>query len=162
MAFDRKSIRKAGREPDDIFFRGLAYRLMWNLYWNFNLQVHLVFTFVGGTSDDEPSLLAQGDLLLAFNQAESDMLVRHVLEDDQGVLYRGKDREILWAFSSFDFHLKPNRYARNLITGESVTAVSLAGRKVRGLRNSGAGNPRHRSSLLEMKIFRINSTVEVT
>ena len=127
VAFDRNAIRKAGREPDDVFFRGLAYRLMWNLYWNFNRQV-ISFSLAGGTSDDNPSLWHQA-VLQAFNQTEAAMLQRCVLEDDRGVHYRGKNREILWAFSSFDFDLKPNTYARNVITGEPIIASPLRAEK---------------------------------
>ena len=32
--FDAPAIRSAGADPDDVFFRGLAYRMMWILHWN--------------------------------------------------------------------------------------------------------------------------------
>jgi hypothetical protein len=127
VAFDRDAIRKGNREPDDIFFRGLAYRLMWNVYWNFDRQT-LSFRLSRGSDDDDPKPWHRA-VLQAYNAAEKRMLQRRVLEADQGIHYRGEDGEILWAFTSFDFSLKPNQYARNLITGESLTGSLLRAEK---------------------------------
>ncbi len=121
--FHREAIRKAGQDPDDIFFRGLAYRLMWNVYWNFTRQT-ISFSQSGGTVDDNPSSWHRA-LLQAFNQAESRMLQRHVLHSERGILYRGKEADILWSFSAFEHPLKPNQTARNLLTGESVATSPL-------------------------------------
>ncbi|HEU4678149.1 MAG TPA: hypothetical protein VFS35_01430, partial [Terrimicrobiaceae bacterium] len=32
--FDAAAVRAAGADPDDVFFRGLAYRMMWTLHWD--------------------------------------------------------------------------------------------------------------------------------
>jgi hypothetical protein len=127
VAFDRAAIRKEGHDPDDIFFRGLAYRVMWNLYWNFSRQT-VSFSQVGGTDDDNPTPWHKA-LLRAFDQAEGCMLQRHVLPADQGVRYRGRDGDVLWAFSSFEYPLKPKQRSRNLVTGASFTDSPLRAEK---------------------------------
>ena len=35
-SFDVPAIEKAGYDPGDVFFRGLAYRMVWNLFWDMN------------------------------------------------------------------------------------------------------------------------------
>ncbi len=69
VTFDREAISKAGQEPDDIFFRGLAYRLMWNVYWNFTRQT-ISFCHSGGTDEDNPTSWHR-DILQAFKPGGS-------------------------------------------------------------------------------------------
>ncbi|MCY2924865.1 MAG: hypothetical protein NT031_05405, partial [Planctomycetota bacterium] len=44
--FDVESIRRAGGEPDDVYFRGLAYRMVWMIFWD--IQRDQLRFFYGG------------------------------------------------------------------------------------------------------------------
>lgn len=76
--FDARAIRGAGGDPDEVFFRGLAYRLMWMICWDPKAD-RLTFCQSGWrSSDDEPSA-DQLRLIRLYNQVESDMVHLSVL-----------------------------------------------------------------------------------
>lgn len=127
VTFDREAIQKAGHVPDDIFFRGLAYRLMWNLYWNFDRQA-ISFRHARGTEEDSPAPWHRA-ILQAYNRVEGQMLRRDVLEDDKGIHYHGPQCEVVWAFSDFEMELQPGQSARNLLSGEIITHSRLQAQK---------------------------------
>jgi hypothetical protein len=112
--FDRRAILDGGRDPDDIFFQGLAYRMMWFLYWNFTRQA-VSFHANAGSPENDPTPWHL-NLLRAFNEVERQMLNRAVLEGEKGVVYECEGIKVLWAFASFDFELSPPTTARDVLT----------------------------------------------
>ena len=101
-SFDPSAIRRAGCDPDAIYFRGLAYRLMWALHWDINKDV-LSFRYEGLSCQEDEPRAEHLALLQAFNQVEAAMLERTILPDEAGVLYRSPFRKVLWAFEDLSF-----------------------------------------------------------
>jgi hypothetical protein len=124
--FHAADVLSAGLHPDDVFFRGLAYRMMWTVHWHperdelrFNLS-------------DENSVPSnwQLQLLQVFNQVNDWMTQREILPDECGVLYRSNDgAQVLWAFESFDFPLAPSTHVQDMMDHFATTADVLGARK---------------------------------
>jgi hypothetical protein len=127
LNFDRRAILGAGCDPDEIFFQGLAYRLMWQLCWNFGRQA-VSFVASGGSSEDEPTPWHL-NLLRAFNEVEALMLKRTMLEGELGVVYESEGTKILWAFRSFDFALPFGAKAREILTNKVFDGSCLRAEK---------------------------------
>lgn len=123
LDFDRAAVLEAGFLPDDIFFRGLAYRLMWILYWNFTRQT-LSWAQRAGSPEDDPTP-GQVALLRAFHEVEAAMLHRTVLTDERGVLYESERRHVLWTFTAFSHPLPPEVSVREILTGRTPAGATL-------------------------------------
>jgi hypothetical protein len=91
--FDEKAVLKAGYKPMEIFFKGLAYRMMWKLFWNIETDKLEL-----GTED--PFAYS---MLKVFNQVTGLMLNREILPDETGVVYSNGNTSVLWAFESFEY-----------------------------------------------------------
>lgn len=125
--FDRSAVLKAGRNPDEIFFQGLAYRMMWTVRWDFKRNT-VSFCHGEGTSEDDPTPW-HISLLRAFNEVESQMLDRTVIEEEKGVVYESKHGKVLWAFASFDFELPPGAKVREILTNKVFEGARLQAKK---------------------------------
>ena len=101
-SFDADGIAAAGYDPDEIFFRGLAFRMMWILYWDMEFDC-LSFRISGNRGTQaRPPQEYHLKLLRAFNEAETAMRgSRELLSGDRGVLYRQGKECILWCFREF-------------------------------------------------------------
>jgi hypothetical protein len=118
--FDRAAVRKAGANPTDIFFRGLAYRMVWGLSWDF--RAHALSLRQEGLRDDGDR--PTGDelaLLRAFAEAEPRMRVREILPDERGVLYRDGAHHLLWAFASYRLDLGTDTTIHDVLAGTTCT-----------------------------------------
>jgi hypothetical protein len=113
-AFDSEAINRAGVEPSDIYFRGLAYRVVWFIYWDVQRDA-LSFKQFGGDESDDPTAW-HISIIKAFNEAGSFCDNRKILEDERGVVYDGPEGSALWAFSGFEYPLQGNAVARDLLT----------------------------------------------
>jgi hypothetical protein len=126
--YDVPAIRKAGADPAEVFFRGLAYRLMWYLYWDIASDC---LTFHqgkarGGYDRAAPWHLA---LIRAYNAAYEVMRGRRtVLPGEAGVVYQKDKRLVLWTFADIEFPTGEAR-ARNLLDGTETEGGRLAARK---------------------------------
>lgn len=105
-AFDAPAIEAAGYEASDVFFRALAFRMMWILYWNIEHDC-LSWAYSGSTTAPvgwEVPTPAQLNLLRAYNALEGQMLHREIVSDptgtrEMGVLYGDGDGHLVfWAF----------------------------------------------------------------
>jgi hypothetical protein len=97
--FDLPALREAGHDPRDAFVRGLAFRIMWYLYWQCD-SGRVSFTQVGRWDDDADVPTAwHAARYRAFNAAEGVMRgERIVLPGLAGVLYKKNNERVLWAF----------------------------------------------------------------
>ena len=111
--FDADAIRRAGADPDDVFFRGLAYRLMWTLCWVPSARCLSFHPYRADTPENAPREW-HFDLYHAYNAVEPFMRRRRILPDEAGVLYQHEDRRVLWAFSDFAFDLGQDRLIEEL------------------------------------------------
>ena len=129
-SFDPSAIKRAGRDPDAIYFRGLAYRMIWALHWDI-ARDRLSFRY-GGLScqEDEPrpDHLA---LLRVFNQVEPAMRERRILRDEAGVVYESPTHKVLWAFEDLSLPLLEGQSSRDILSSEIVHHGPLSARKHR-------------------------------
>ena len=98
--FEVPEIEQLGLEPDDVFVRGLAFRMMWYLYWRCDTGIvsFIQYPAAGSERWDRPTAFHIARYR-AFAQADQDMRgQRTVLADDARVLYRSGATRVLWAF----------------------------------------------------------------
>jgi hypothetical protein len=117
--FNEKAVIKAGFDPMDIFFKGLAYRLMWIMKWNIRKD-----TLMLGT--ENPLAFT---LIKVFSEVTDWMYNRDILPDEKGVIYTHQDKQILWAFSDFDYALPAGSLAENVMEGQKSVGDSLDAKK---------------------------------
>jgi hypothetical protein len=130
--FDVPAIRKAGGDPEDVFFRGLAYRMMWTVCWDIGKD-SLSFSYGGIRSDEDVPKDHHLALLRAYNEVNDGMLERRILPSEQGVLYRGKGVEVLWAFADLVLPLSASADIRDVLNGTVVTGVCQVQAKRHGV-----------------------------
>jgi hypothetical protein len=119
--FNEETIRTAGYEPMDIFFKGLAYRMMWMLFWDIkNQKLEL------GT--ENPAAYA---LIKIFNKVTRSMYNREILADENGVIYSRKEVQILWAFSNFEFPLPAKYLVENLVDSNKAETDKVMAKRNR-------------------------------
>jgi hypothetical protein len=62
-------------------------------------------------------------LLRAYNEVADGMLERRILPSEQGVLYRGKDATVLWAFEDLVLPLSEPADVHDVLGGTVVTGA---------------------------------------
>jgi hypothetical protein len=122
--FDPFVIREAGHEPDDIFFRGLAYRMMWGLHWDIKRDV-LSFHHEGLRREEDAPKPWHYDLWRIYNRVEDLMRDRTILEGESGVLFRSGEKKVLWAFADLVLTLDRSASVLDLTNGERVDAETV-------------------------------------
>lgn len=122
--FDRAALRKAGADPEDVFFRGLAYRMVWGLSWDFRKRA-LSLRQEGLRGDDDRPTEKELSLLRTYAAVEPDMRGRHILETERGVLYTAGAQQVLWAFASFTLEPPPDARVVDLTTRETMESRPL-------------------------------------
>ena len=126
--FDVKALEKAGADPDDVFFKGLAYRMVWIVHWDIQRDC-LSFCQSGrrGAFDEpRPWHLA---VLKAFAAVTDLMTNREILPAARGVVYEKDGRRVLWAFEDFEFPLGGRAIMKDVLEGTEQSADTLAARK---------------------------------
>jgi hypothetical protein len=116
--FDVRAIRKAGADPQDVFFQGLAYRMIWSLIWNVGRR-ELNFTWDDSSDDNRPSEWHLA-LYTAYNDVEQHMKRRRtILPEMGGVLYSDGPKQVHWSFASGQFPLDRVLEVRDVLSGEA-------------------------------------------
>jgi len=108
--FNEATAKKAGFEPMDIFFKGLAYRMMWKIYWEIKKDKLMLGT-------ENPAAYA---LLKVFNKVTDFMYNREILPGEQGVIYRHGNTMILWAFENFEYQMEGIKSVTNVLNNSAV------------------------------------------
>jgi hypothetical protein len=125
-AFDRARIRDSGYKPEDVFFQGLAYRMMWYLRWD-PVEDELIWGRGENGAAETPTEW-ELELLAVFNEVEPVMGQRQrtVLPDEAGVMYRADNTWVLWTFAD-DIELKFDEATEvsNLMTGDGEETAQL-------------------------------------
>lgn len=127
--FDAAAIAAAGADPDDLFFRGLAYRMMWKLSWDPGRdRIGFHVDGVRGPAD-EPTA-DQLALFTLYARVEPWLQARTILPGETGVLYRAGERSVLWSFAAQSLPLAEERRVTDLLAGDAAaTATLVAGRR---------------------------------
>lgn len=108
--FDADRLIKCGYEPMRVFFKGLAFKMIWKVYWNIKENRLEIGT-------DNPLAIK---LLKIFNTVSEFMVNREILEQEKGVLYRKGNVTILWAFENFDLHIHNVKTITRLSDGKEI------------------------------------------
>jgi len=129
--FDPAAIRGAGRDPNDIFFRALAYRMMWALHWHVPTR-ELTFNYGGARNDADRPTPWHLKLFRAFTEVADHMLDREILPDEAGVRYRAGKVQILWAFHDLELSLDGCCAVEDVLAGrtERTAVLTAAARRV--------------------------------
>ncbi len=114
--FDVPAILKAGADPDDVFFRALAYRMMWMIYWDMNSD-QLSFNYAGVRGDYDLPTAWHLSLIKAYNQVGNLMRNRTILPYEAGVIYQSDGVRVLWAFEDVELSLEGEARIRNVLDG---------------------------------------------
>jgi hypothetical protein len=117
--FDASAVRSAGSDPDDVFFRGLAYRMMWTLHWDVAKDL-LCFRYGGPQGDDDLPRPWHLDVFRAYNRVQATMRERTILPGECGVLYRSETARVLWAFEDLTLPLESEGRVWDVLTGDTV------------------------------------------
>jgi hypothetical protein len=117
VPFDALAIKKAGYDPDDIYFRGLAYRMMWTLHWDIAKDV-LSFRYDGLCCEEDAPRPYHLALLRAYNEVEAAMRERTILPHEAGVLYHAPTQKVLWTFQELEFPIEAGESVQDVLTGE--------------------------------------------
>lgn len=122
--FDAQAIRDAGADPDDVFFRGLAYRLMWALCW---APPHHCLSFHPYAPNPPEHAPRQWhfDLYRAYTAALPHMRRRRILPAEAGVVYEYEGVRVLWAFTDLTLPLGGPHRVENLTDGTQTTTATL-------------------------------------
>ncbi|WP_169221740.1 hypothetical protein [Brasilonema sp. UFV-L1] len=117
--FDVLALQKASVNPNEVFFRGLAYRMMWYMFWDIKSD-QLSFNYGSLRGDFDRPTDWHILLLKVFSKVNDLMINREILRDQKGVVYRVDGQQILWAFQNFDFKLSANSLVRDENTGKNL------------------------------------------
>lgn len=123
-SFDVPALRKRRVDPDSIYFRGLAYRMMWSLFWNSRTD-RLSWHSGGVRGDFDRPTQWQLALLEAYSEVEALLHNRRILPDEAGVMYRAGACELLWAFRDLELPLGGERSVHDILSDTTFTAAVL-------------------------------------
>lgn len=123
-SFNAKAIAEAGRNPDDIFFQGLAYRLIWGLFWDVPSR-KLSFRYGGALGESDVPGQFHINLYKAYNIAAEHMRNRTILPDEAGVRYDYEGKTVIWAFKDFPVDFKSTMEVCELADGTKIRAKTL-------------------------------------
>jgi hypothetical protein len=129
-SFDAPAIRRSGHDPDDVYFRGLAYRMVWGLYWDASRDA-LTFRYGGAACEEDLPDARHIDLLRAYNHVEPFMRERVILPEEAGVLYRSLSRQVLWTFEDLPVPPEGVRTIQDVLSGETLGGPPFVARKNR-------------------------------
>ena len=128
--FDPAAIRKRGADPEDVFFRGLAYRQMWAVHWDIAGDA-LSFNYSGVRNADDRPTARHLTLLKAYNEIEARMFGREILQGEVGVRYRCGGTHVLWAFEDGVLPLEGKGTIRDVLAGTVVEGCRIEAQKHR-------------------------------
>ena len=127
-SFDPEKLQSAGHDPDDIFFRGMAFRTIWGLFWVPKTR-ELSFRYEGVKFNSDVPRDYHINLYHAFNKVAPFMRNRTILENNLGVTYSYKNKTILWAFSDFPLDAGRKSSVLDVTDGRCIKSKHLAAKK---------------------------------
>ena len=125
--FDAKALGAAGADPEDVFFKGLAYRMMWSLIWHVPTR-KLTFNYNGPRDDSDLPTARHLELLKAFSAVTDFMHNREILPREKGVVYRHEGRTVLWAFEDCKLPLDGPASIRDVVEGSAQIGTAIRAR----------------------------------
>ncbi|MBS3763087.1 MAG: hypothetical protein KGZ25_07270 [Planctomycetes bacterium] len=123
-SFDAEAIEQGGGDPDEVFFKGLAYRMMWLVHWDPESN-ELSFKNYGIENERDVPNTWHIEMFKAFNEVSGYMRNRTILPGEKGVKYTCKRGEIIWAFEPFDHQFAREREVQIFPGGKAIHTDSL-------------------------------------
>lgn len=123
--FDPAALAAGGADPDAVFFRGLAYRMMWKLYWDVDGD-RLSFRGEGARGADDEPTAHHVALFGVYDRVEPLLLRREILPAEAGVVYRAGDRRVLWSFADASVPVGATARVTDLLADEATTTDVIA------------------------------------
>lgn len=123
-SFDIPALQKVGADPDTVFFRGLAYRMMWSLFWDITRDT-LSFNYGSVRGDYDRPTPWHVQLLKAYNVVTDRMHAREILPGETAVVYRHGETQVLWAFTDFAHLLPAPAAIFDVLANQQTTASQL-------------------------------------
>ncbi len=111
--FDEQVASTAGVDAMELFFKGLAYRMMWKITWDIQRDKLILGT-------DNP--LAY-QLIKVYNKVDPFMFGREILADERAVLYHHENTSVLWAFHDFNYSSKGLKKVTNMLDNSTVSLI---------------------------------------
>lgn len=124
--FDTHLLQRAGYKPDNIFFEGLAYRVMWQLYWNPHRDA-LTFFQDGPRDDKDRPTAFHRELYKAFGKVGDLMYNRHISSDEAWVRYSKDDKECYWVLRPCSVSFGRPKSILDVIGNTSLVSDTLEG-----------------------------------
>ncbi len=115
--FNEHTVKKAGFDPMEIFFKGMAYRMMWKLYWSFKKDKLELGT-------ENPDAYA---LIKVYNKVTDLMHNREILPQEKGVVYKQGKSSVLWAFENFEYFTEGIQSVTDLLSNSPVSVTEKGG-----------------------------------
>ncbi len=116
--FDPQAIAQAGADPDEVYFRGLAFRMVWMLDWHPQTGR---FSFSENAEDHAEPTAWHLQLLRVFDEAEPMMRHRHIEQDLRAVTYKDGDTVVAWVFENDGWTLPAGWHVRDLTAGVELS-----------------------------------------
>jgi hypothetical protein len=111
-------------DPDLVFFRGLAYRVMWKLIWHIPTE-QLSWKYEGARDHRDHPTEFQVILLKIFAQLNDSMQFRTVLEGEKGVEWKSASKRTLWTFEPMALTLAEGEKAELLVSGKTFVGPEV-------------------------------------
>ncbi|MFZ4508630.1 MAG: hypothetical protein ACOYON_13125 [Fimbriimonas sp.] len=114
--FDLEAIQEAGLDAEDVFFRGLAYRNMWYLYWS---PQHDTLSWRQDRPTDplhQPTA-DQLDLYRAYGRALPYFGVRTIHPNESVIEYATEEARLFWSREAVELDLGRECEIQNLVNG---------------------------------------------
>lgn len=129
MAFEPLRIEVAGGDADDVFFRGLAYRMAWIVAWDINAD-RLTWSAKSKSWRNERDTPTPWQLAVynAFAEVTDLMVNREILPGEEGVVYRGEKQQTLWAFRDMTLALDGEADIRDVLNNAVMRTDTLQAR----------------------------------
>ncbi len=126
-SFDEAALRKAGADPCEIFFKGLAYRMMWSLYWD-PASEKLTFRYGGPRYKSDIPRSWHIKLFHAFNKVCDLMRERLILKNQTGVVYKSSTHQVVWSFSAMKLHWPEAKQIHDVLNETETVSDTLPAR----------------------------------
>ena len=126
--FDVPALKDVGADPDEVFFRGLAYRIVWAIHWDIQND-DLSFHYGGIRGDHDRPTDWHLSLLRTFNEVTDLMHSRELLPDEKGVRYRARAKQALWAFEDLELPLGRKALIRDVLEDAEIESDRVEARK---------------------------------
>lgn len=117
--FNENVLKEAGFKPIDVYFKGLAYRMMWKIYWDVKRDI-----LITGISDSYAL-----KLIKLYNEVTDFLYNREILANESGVIYHKDQTAVLWSFRNFHFDFSRELTIENLTEGKKLHTRNLEAAK---------------------------------